>query len=145
MIVLILIPYLFVEIYLSLYVGERIGVLGAVLWTVATMLVGIALLKNAPFAMMNTMTAMHLGRMDLQRFGDATFAYFIGALLLIVPGVFSDLLGVVALLYSTYLHYVAKIPSQRRFDETYHNQGENDVIDAEIIDEHGGDRDRIAR
>jgi UPF0716 family protein affecting phage T7 exclusion len=143
MILIILIPYLFAEIYLSLYVGERIGVLGAVIWTVATMIIGTALLKNAPFALLGNMQALHLGKLDIQRFHDATFSYFVGALLLIIPGVFSDLMGMGALLYAAYLQFVAKItPDSEKF---YQRQGDDDVIDAEIIDECDSGYDRIER
>jgi len=143
MIVFILIPYLFVEIYLSLYVGERIGVLGAVVWTVATMMIGTALLKHSPYTLLGNMHALHLGKLDVKRFGDATFAYFTGALLLIVPGVFSDLLGAAALLYTAYLQFVAKMTPERT--DFYTTQGDDDVIDAEIIDERGSGYDRLER
>jgi UPF0716 family protein affecting phage T7 exclusion len=90
------------------------------------------------------MQALHLGKLDARRFQDATFSYFIGALLLIVPGVFSDLLGVAALLYTVYLQFVAKItPEGKNFYHT--RQGDDDVIDAEIIDECDSGYDRIER
>jgi UPF0716 family protein affecting phage T7 exclusion len=61
-------------------------------------------------------------------------AYFIGAILLIIPGVFSDFLGLISLFYSLYLQFIVKITPEQTTHFT--KQGDDNVIDVEIIDEH---------
>ncbi len=133
--IVLVIPFFLMELYLSLKVGESIGFLGSVVWIVASFLLGMALLKRSSYTMLGNIYAMQRGRLDIRKFQNASLAYVAGAVLLIVPGVFSDLLGVFALLYTLYLQFIAKItPESHTYD---HNlQGEEHVIDVEIIDEH---------
>lgn len=52
---LIIIPYLFLELYFSLSVGEDIGFLWTVIWIVTTFMVGMGLLKNAHLSIIKNM------------------------------------------------------------------------------------------
>jgi UPF0716 family protein affecting phage T7 exclusion len=146
MLIIILIPYLFLEIYVSLKMLEIIGAFWATIWTIGTMMIGSLLLKNSPYAVLGNMHAMYSGKLDARRFQDATTSYLLGALLLILPGVLSDFLGVLALLYTVYLQFIARItPEQTNPNDFYSHKGENDVIDVEIVDEHTDRNDRIER
>ena len=134
------IPFFLLELYLSLKTGETIGFFWSVIWIISSAVIGMILLQNSPHAIMGQMQSVQRGKLNLKKFQDASMAYFIGSILLIIPGVFSDFLGVVALAYTLYLHFVAKItPEQTNFKT---NQGDDNVIDVEIIDEH---TDRIDR
>ncbi len=146
MLIVILLPYLFLEIYFSLKMLEVIGAFWATIWTIATIMTGGALLKRAPDTIVGNMQSLHRGKLDIQSFQDANSAYFLGALLLILPGVFSDFLGLGALLYTVYLQFVAKMrPEQKTTNQFYTNKGEDDVIDVEIVDEHTDSNPRIER
>ncbi len=146
MLIFILLPYLFLEIYFSLKMLEVIGAFWATVWTIATMMIGTALIKRAPNTIVGNMQSLQQGKLDFQRFQDVNTAYFLGALLLILPGVFSDFLGVLALLYTVYLQFIAKMrPEQNRMNEFYTHKGEDDVIDVEIVDEHTDSYHRIER
>ncbi|WP_295420947.1 FxsA family protein [Sulfurovum sp.] len=132
------IPYFLLELYLSLKTGETIGFFWSVIWIVTSMIVGVILLQNSPHAVIGNMQAMQKGKLDIKKFQDASMSYFVGAILLIIPGVLSDFLGLMALGYTMYLRFVAKItPEQTKFKR---NKGDDNVIDVEIIDEHS---DRI--
>jgi len=144
MLLVILIPYLFMEIYISLDMLERIGAFWATIWTIGTIIIGSGLLKNSPYTILGNMHSLHMGKLDMKKFQDATTSYFLGALLLIVPGVLSDILGVLALLYTVYLQFVAKITPERTNHYT-NTKGDDNVIDVEIIDEHADRNDRIER
>ncbi len=67
---------------------------------------------------------------------NASSAYFLGAILLIIPGVFSDFLGVIALLYSLYLQFGGTIPFIKNKTNIKNStkQGDDNVIDVEIIE-----------
>ena len=128
------IPFFLLELFLSLKMGESIGFLGSVLWIVMSAVVGMGLLKNSPMAMMGNMQAVQKGKLNIKKFQNANMSYFTGSILLIVPGVLSDFLGLFALVYTAYLQFIVKItPEQTNFNQT---KGDNDVIDVEIIDEH---------
>jgi len=134
------IPFFLLELYLSLKTGEEIGFLWSVIWIVTSAMIGMILLQNSPHAIMGQMQSVQKGKLNLKKFQDASMAYFVGAILLIIPGVLSDFMGVVALIYTFYLQFVAKItPEQTNFQT---NKGDDNVIDVEIIDEHA---DRIDR
>jgi UPF0716 family protein affecting phage T7 exclusion len=134
------IPFFLLELYLSLKMGETIGFLWSAIWIVATIFIGTILLQNSPNAIMSQMQSVQKGKLNLKKFQDASMSYFIGSILLIVPGVLSDFVGVIALAYTVYLHFVAKITPEQT--NNYTKKGDNDVIDVEIIDEH---TDRIDR
>ena len=52
---------------------------------------------------------------------------------MIVPGILSDTMGVIALCYTVYLQFVAKITPEK---PNFNQKGDDDVIDVEVIDEH---------
>jgi len=128
------IPFFFLELYLSLKTGENIGFFWSVVWIVLSAIVGTTLLKNSPLAVMGNMQAMQKGKLNIKKFQDASMSYFVGSIMLIIPGVLSDFFGIIALGYTLYLQFIAKLtPEQTNFNQ---NKGDDNVIDVEIIDEH---------
>ncbi len=140
------IPYLLFELYLSLQTGEIIGFFWSVVWIVLSAILGSILLKNSPHAIVGQMQSVQMGKLDLKKFQDSSMAYFIGSILLIIPGVLSDFMGIGALTYTLYLQFIAKITPENSNNSQYKNfktkKGDDNVIDVEIIDEH---TDRIER
>jgi UPF0716 family protein affecting phage T7 exclusion len=136
---LLIIPYFLLELYFSLAVGSEIGFLGSVIWILTTFMVGMALLKNAHISIIQSFVSL-----DNRSFHDATATYLLGAILLIIPGVFSDFLGVTALLYSLFLQLGGTIPSiKNKINIKKSNeQGDNNVIDVEIIECHTNSNSR---
>ncbi len=128
-----IIPYFLLELYLTIEVGSQIGFFGYLLWIVITLVLGIWLLQNAHISIMNNIFSLSKGQIDSKRFYDAQSAYFVGAILLIIPAIFSDILGVISLIYYIFLQFGGKIPFIKD-NKRYRNQGEDDVIDIEIIE-----------
>jgi len=133
--ILVAIPFLLLELYLSLSVGEKIGFLWSAIWIVVTFAIGLQFLSVSPFAIMGNLDALKRGKLSSKGFHSASTAYFTGAVLLIIPGVLTDILGVFAFFYTLYLQLVAKITPEQT-SNTSEKQGEDNVIDVEIIDEH---------
>jgi len=133
--IFLLVPFFFIELYLSLKTGEEIGFAWSAIWIMGSFMLGMALLKRSSLTMMKNMNAMRQGKLDVRKFQNAGMSYFVGSILLMIPGVFSDFLGVVALAYTFYLQFVAKITPESA-NNNFKTQGEDDVIDVEIIDEH---------
>jgi len=133
--IVLLIPFLFLELYLSLKMGENIGFLGSVLWIILSFVMGMMLLQKSSQTMMGNMDAMRQGKLDMKKFQNASMSYLAAAILLMIPGVLSDFLGILSLLYTFYLQFVAKITPEQK-NPHFKKQGDDNVIDVEIIDEH---------
>jgi len=133
---LLIIPYLFLELYFSLAVGSYIGFLGSVIWILLSFMIGMGLLKNAHLTIMKSFNSLSEGKLNGKSFHDASTSYFLGAILLIIPGVLSDFLGVIALLYTFYLQLGGTIPSSKtkKNINNSNKKGYEDVIDVEIIE-----------
>lgn len=132
--IFIVIPFFFIELYISLKTGENIGFAWSVLWIIGSFFVGMRLLKTSSHTILGNIESVKKGKLDVQSFKSANLSYFIGAILLIIPGVFSDFLGLMALFYTFYLQTIAKITPEQTNTQT--NQGDDNVIDVEIIDEY---------
>ncbi len=133
---LIVLPYLFLELYFSLAVGEQIGFLWTVIWILGSFMLGMGLIQNAHKSLMTNMKLASLGKLNAKSFHDASTSYFIGAILLIIPGVFSDFLGVIALFYTLFLQLggtMSLLKDKTNIKKT-NQQGDDDVIDVEIIE-----------
>ena len=133
---LIILPYLFLELYFSLAVGEQIGFLWSVIWILSSFMLGMGLIQNAHKSLITNMKLASLGKLDAKSFHDASTSYFIGAILLIIPGVFSDFLGVMALFYTLFLQLggtISLLKDKTNIKKT-NKQGDDDVIDVEIIE-----------
>jgi len=133
---LIVIPYFFLELYFSLAVGSSIGFVWSVLWIFATFIIGMGLIKNSALTIQKSMGKLAGGKLNMKTFHDSATSYFLGAILLIIPGVFSDILGLIALLYTFYLQLGGTIPSSKNKTNinNLNKQGDDDVIDVEIIE-----------
>lgn len=132
--IFLIIPFALIELYLSLKTGENIGFLWSVIWIILSFMLGMMLLQRSSQTMLGNMNSMRQGKLDIKRFQNVSMSYFVGAILLMIPGVFSDFLGLIALCYTLYLQFIVKITPK----ETTHftKQGDDHVIDVEIIDEH---------
>jgi UPF0716 family protein affecting phage T7 exclusion len=132
----IIIPYFFLELYFSLAVGSEIGFMGSVIWILFSFILGMSLLKNAHLSIIKNMQSVSLGKLNVKSFHDASTSYFLGAILLIIPGVFSDFLGIIALIYTMFLQFGGTIPSIKKQAniKNSNKQGDDNVIDVEIIE-----------
>jgi len=131
-----LIPFLILELFLSLKTGENIGFGWSVIWIVSSFLIGMGLIQNGATSMKKSMAGLSSGKLNMKTFHDSTTSYFLGAILLIIPGVFTDILGAIALLYTFYLQLGGTIPNSK-YKTNINNmnkQGDDDVIDVEIIE-----------
>jgi UPF0716 family protein affecting phage T7 exclusion len=131
-----LLIFLLFELFLSLEVGSNIGFLWTVIWIVSTFVIGIGLIQNAHTTMKSNMQSLRQGKLNMKSFHDSATSYFLGAILLIIPGVFSDILGLIALLYTFYLQLGGTITGSKNKTNinNLNKQGDDDVIDVEVIE-----------
>ncbi len=128
--------YLILELYFSLAIGSTIGFLWSVIWIVGTFIIGMGLIQNAHLTIRENMKNLSLGKLNMKTFHDSATSYFLGAILLIIPGAFSDILGLISLLYTFYLQLGGTITGSKNKTDinNLNKQGDNDVIDVEIIE-----------
>ncbi len=124
--------YFIAELLLSIKVGITIGFGWSVVWVLGTTLLGALLLRLSPYAVMDTFNSIALNKLDLFSAQNAAISYILGAILLIIPGVLSDIFGIILLFYTLYLRYFATMSHKKNYTTYY--KGEDDVIDAEIIE-----------
>ncbi len=123
----------FAELLISLKVGLVIGFGWSVIWILLSAALGGLLIQLSPYALMQTFNTMSLSDFGQRNAHNAALAYLFAAIGLILPGVMTDALGMLALLYSLYLRLFATMQPKKN----HHNyQGDDDVIDVEIIDDH---------
>ena len=135
MLVVILIPFILAELYLSLSVVDELGAGLSVVWIVGSIFLGITLLKNSQYTIATGIENVARGKLDLHKFQNASMAYVFGSIFMIVPGIITDTFGVFLMLYTIYLHFIAKVtPEQEHFKQNQNQKGDDDVIDVEIID-----------
>ena len=129
---ILVIGLFFAELLVSLKVGLVIGFGWSVIWILGSAALGGLLIQLSPYALMNTFNTMSLSHFGLRHAHNAALAYLFAAILLIIPGVMTDLLGIGSLLYSFYLRLFATMQPN---NPNHSKQGDDDVIDVEIIDE----------
>ena len=122
--------YLFIEIYVSVKIASVIGPFWTFIEVVATAAYGVWTISNMHIQMMSTMQALVRGEISIEEFESMNLYTLIGAFLLIIPGFFTDILGVL-LQFGVLSKFIARKifklkPKNVREDE--------DVIDVEIIE-----------
>jgi len=127
-----LLAYFILEFLITIKTGIAIGFGWSVVWVIVTSLAGAILLKLSPYAIKDSFEQIGFKKFNIINAQNAAISYVLGAIMLIIPGVFSDILGILLLLFTLYLRFFTKMP--REFENNNFNKGEYDVIDVEIID-----------
>jgi len=127
-----LLAYFIIEFIVTIKVGIAIGFWWSVVWVVVTSIVGAMLLKLSPYAIKDSFEKIGFEKFNVINAQNAAISYVLGAIMLIIPGVFSDILGILLLLFTLYLRFFTKMPKNLNSNENF--KGDSDVIDVEIID-----------
>jgi len=142
--VIFILGYFIIELLVSIKFGIAVGFGWSVVWVLLTSLVGIALLRLSPYAIADSFQKIGFEKFNIISAQNAAISYVLGAILLIIPGIFSDFLGILLLGYTIYLRLFAKIPNvEQKFNKN--SKGDDDVIDVEIIDSNSSDNTTIKR
>ena len=124
-----LLLYLFIETFVSVVIASQIGPIWTFLEIVASAAYGIWILKNIHLQLFTTMQALAQGEITYEDFEQMNIATMLGAILLIVPGFFTDMVGLLlqfGVLSKFIAQKILKLKSKKRENE--------DVIDVEIIE-----------
>jgi len=149
--------YLFIEVMLSSYVANLLGGLYTFIAIIISAIIGIAILKNFKFSLSENIAKARTGQMTQEDFIKTNVGKALGAFLLVVPGFFTDILGLM-MQFPLLISMFSKVfkfkvnKSQNKytdFSSTNFNYGvedfqninntnykkSDDIIDVEVIDD----------
>ena len=130
--------YLFLEIFVSVEISSAIGPFWTFVEVIVSAMAGLVLLANFRNTFVENFRALAEGTIDPETFQKQNMAALIGAILLIVPGFLTDIVGVL-LQFGVFANlFAAKLAARGRknpdVDTNPTHQGDTDVIDVEIVD-----------
>ncbi|CBG40516.1 FxsA family protein [Helicobacter mustelae] len=124
--------YLILEILAMVYMSDRIGFMWAFVEVIVSACIGTLVLLNTKMGILEALNGLSAPQIDPSNFVRGNFAKVFGALLLILPGVLSDILGLVLLINAYFI-----LRSKPR--DFHKNQSQKDeIIDVEV--EEAGER-----
>jgi len=131
--------YLFIEVMVSSSFSSSIGGLGTFFEIIISALAGIGILANFKISFIESILRFKDAQITKQEFIQENVGRALGAILLVIPGFFTDIIGLL-LQFSLFITLFSKIFATQADDsnfQTYHKtKGEtNEIIDVEIIDD----------
>lgn len=131
--------YLLIEVLVSVNISSQIGGFATFLEIVFSAIIGFMLLGNFRNTLAESMRAMQNRSISIQEFQKLNAFTLLGALLLIVPGFFSDIVGLF-LQFSFFATLFAKkvlhVKDNIDIEDIQHTRKEdNEIIDVEVIDD----------
>ncbi len=113
-------------------ISAQIGGLFTFLEIVFSAGIGLFLLINFRYTVTQSMAMLMSGEMGIEEFQKLSLFTLLGAVLLIVPGFFSDMIGI-ALQFSFIGTFIAKKIFKLK-DKNIKRKDDDDAIDVEVID-----------
>jgi len=122
--------YLFLEITITVNIAAKIGAFATFIEVIVSAIAGFIIIANIGNSFSESFAALVQRRISEEEFLQLHLFMFIGAILLIIPGFFSDMVGI--LFQFPYIGLMIT----KRFYRFKNNQEKrsDDVIDVEVID-----------
>ncbi len=131
--------YLFLEVLVSVNISSEIGGLATFLEILFTAFIGMSILVNFRTTLMENMRAVSFSCIDLEEFQRLNLFTLIGAILLIIPGFLTDIVGalmqfsvITSMIVNRY-NVKSNNNCKASYNEKINKQKDSDVIDVEII------------
>ena len=131
------VAYLFLEVLISVNLSSSLGGLMTFFEIMLTAFVGISILVNFRKTLVENLTSVSYNCIDLKQFQSLNLFTLLGAVFLILPGFFTDIMG--ALMQFSVLttmlvnRYNVKSSNCKPDHEHKQTQKDSNVIDVEII------------
>lgn len=127
--------YLFIEIFVTYEFTHMVSPLGTFLEVILSGFAGVFILRTLQFSLVDSMQRVARREISQEEFMSIGLFKLIGAFLLILPGVFSDILGIL-MQFDEFGAFVArKLLPKREYKETNPFEKDDDIIDVEIIED----------
>lgn len=131
--------YLFIEVLFTIEFASQIGGLNTFFEIIGSALLGIFILMNFRHTLAENVYALRMRQIDMDGFTQRNLLGLFGAVLLILPGFFGDILGLLmqfSLLSKFFINRFSRKYRSEDLHTTYTPPRKDDhVIDAEIIDD----------
>ena len=126
--------YLLLEVFITINLGGTIGIVATFIEIVFTFLLGLFYIMNFKYSMVETLSQVLKQRITKEQFIGKNLTSFLGAVLLILPGFLSDILGIL-LQFSIVSSFIVKIffKNINFYNNKKRNNNDN-IIDVEIKD-----------
>ena len=127
--------YILFETLTTVNISSKIGGFATFLEIVFSAIVGLFLLTNFRYTLANNAMMLFSREISIEEFQRLSIFSFLGAVLLIIPGFFSDILGLL-LQFSAVGTFFAKKIFGLKYKTNKKNRGENsdEIIDVEVVD-----------
>jgi UPF0716 family protein affecting phage T7 exclusion len=127
--------YLFIEIFVTYEFTHMVSPLGTFLEVVLSGFAGVFILRTLQFSLVDSMQKVMRREISQEEFMSIGLFKLIGAFLLILPGVFSDILGIL-MQFDEFGAFIARefLP-KKEYKEKSPFDRDDDIIDVEIIED----------
>ncbi len=125
--------YFFLEVVVTVDIAGQIGGLATFFEIIITAFIGLFLLTNFRYTLAQSMHALMSGSITVDEFQKMNLMSLLGAILLIIPGFFSDIIGLL-LQFGFFGTFVAKKILHLKEKKSKRKGEYEDAIDVEIID-----------
>ena len=127
--------YFFFEVVITVDIASRLGGLATFAEIIFSAFVGFFLLTNFRYTLAQSMTALMSGTITVDEFQKMNLMSLLGAILLIIPGFFSDIMGIL-LQFGFFGTFIAKKILHLKEKKRRKDEGDyDDAIDVEVIDD----------
>ena len=134
--------YIFLEVIISVNISSAVGGLVTFLEIIISGFIGVSLLMNFKSNFRENLNAVSYDCMNLKQFQNLNLFTFIGAIFMVLPGFFTDILGALmqfsiftTMLVNSYNVKFAKCKTNFDTYQTNNIKKESNVIDVEIIND----------
>ncbi|MBX7490753.1 FxsA family protein [Helicobacter turcicus] len=132
--------YLFLEVFVSYEVIDIIGVLGFVLEIIITAFFGFFILVNFRLFLGDALMRVRERQLSYEAFVGSNIFRILGAILLILPGALTDIIGI--LMQFSIVGFMFVKPFIKTMDvnvsqSSKNRQSQSEVIDVEVIEKDG--------
>ena len=125
--------YMFLEIFVSYEFTKIFTPFGMFLEILASAMFGIMLIRTLNFSLAESMQKVMRREITQEEFISIGMFKFVGAIFLVIPGVFTDILGVL-MQFEVFGSFVATQVITKK-QTTSKEQFKDDIIDIEIIED----------
>lgn len=127
--------YLFLEVFVSLSIASSIGVLLTFLEIIASALVGFVIIAKFGYSSQSVMMNLKDGKIDPEEFVTNRLFSYVGAVLLVLPGFLTDIVGILLQFEVTAKLFAKLFLKKSSREGIYRGQDRRDeVIDVEVIE-----------
>jgi 2-isopropylmalate synthase/UPF0716 protein FxsA len=149
--------YFFLEVVFTIEVGSYLGGLGMFAEIIVSFILGLFIIKNFKYSVAESLKSLQKGEMSQKDIVSSHVFSLIGAILLMFPGVVSDVLGLlmqiefVAIFTASKMKFKPRTPQshqQQGFDSSSqfhyhsssnyhtnnHSKSSDDIVDVEIVE-----------